>query len=392
MSLMIGLVGKPNAGKSTMLKALTMADVKIASYPFTTISPNVAVGYVVSECPCKGLGVTCNPQNSQCVNGKRLIPVSLMDVAGLVPGAHEGRGLGNKFLDDLRQASCLINVVDASGRTNEEGAQTTCYDPSKDVEFLENEIEEWFAGIIRRGMEKYEKKSRYEQSDMVKILSEQVTGLGMKADSVCSVIEKNPISDFSGQSLKSFARELRRATKPILIAANKMDCPDAGKNLESMRKAFPGRAMVPCCAEAEVALRLAERSGIIEYFPGSPDFMAKDAKGRQLEALESIREIMKEYGSTGVQDCLDRAVFDTMGYIAVYPVENENRFSNKKGQVLPDVHLLPGGSTAMNLAASVHTDLARNFIGAIDARTKKRVSADHELKNGDVIKIISGRG
>lgn len=392
MSLLIGLVGKPNAGKSTMMKALTMADVKIANYPFTTINPNVAVGYVVSECPCKKLGIKCNPQNSQCIDGKRMIPVSLMDVAGIVPGAHQGRGLGNKFLDDLRQSSCLIHVVDASGLTDEEGAATNGHDPSKDVEFLENEIEEWFFGIIKRGLEKYERRSKYEKTDMIKILSEQLTGLGMSTDKVASVIEMHPINDFSDDSLRKFATALRRETKPIMIAANKTDFPESGVNLEKIRHDFPEKIAIPCFAEGEAALRAAEKNGLISYFPGDPDFRILSADEKQKAALESIRKVMEKYGSTGVQSCLNESVFGLMEYIVVYPVENESRFSNKKGHVLPDAHLVPKGTTTMGLAAAVHTDLAKNFIGAVDARTKKRVSSDHKLKSGDIIKIISGRG
>jgi ribosome-binding ATPase YchF (GTP1/OBG family) len=392
MSLLIGLVGKPNAGKSTMLKALTLADVKIANYPFTTINPNVAVGYVVADCPCRGLGIKCNPQNSQCREGKRMIPVSLMDVAGLVPGAHEGRGLGNKFLDDLRQASCLIHVVDMSGMTNEEGTPTKGHDPSLDIKFLENEIDEWFFSILKRGLEKYERKSKYEKADIIKILSEQVTGLGMTSEKVVSVLDRHPIADFSEDSIRNFATALRMETKPIMIAANKMDSQESERNLEKLSLNYPDSLINPCCAEAEVALRLAEKNGKIEYFQGDCDFHIIEAAEKQRAALDMIKKIMEKYGSTGVQQCLNNAVFGLMEYIVVYPVENETRLSNKKGHVLPDVHLIPKGSTALELAAAVHTDLAKNFIGAVDARTKKRVSAGHELKNNDIIKIISGRG
>ncbi|MEM4201360.1 MAG: GTPase, partial [Nitrososphaerales archaeon] len=113
--MLVGIVGKPNTGKSTFFNAATLMNVPMANYPFTTIQPNYGVAYLRKDCVCKRLNVKDNPVNSVCVNGVRLIPVKLVDVAGLVPGASQGRGLGNKFLDDLRQADALIHVVDASG-------------------------------------------------------------------------------------------------------------------------------------------------------------------------------------------------------------------------------------------------------------------------------------
>ncbi len=85
----IGIAGKPNAGKSTFFKAATLADAEIANYPFTTIKPNVGIGYVRVKCVCQELGVKCN----ECIDGWRFIPVKLIDIAGLVPDAHKGGGL-----------------------------------------------------------------------------------------------------------------------------------------------------------------------------------------------------------------------------------------------------------------------------------------------------------
>lgn len=390
MPFLIGLVGKPNAGKSTMLKALTLADVKIANYPFTTIYPNIATGYIITDCPCKSLGLKCNPNNSQCISGKRMIPVQLMDVAGLVPGAHEGRGLGNKFLDDLRQARVLIHVLDCSGLTDEEGRETRGHNPSKDVEFLEIEIEEWFFSVLKKGLVKYERLSKLEKTDIVKILSEQVTGLGINEIQVKYVMDASPIKDFSDESVRNLAKALRKESKPMIIAANKMDSPNAKENIDIIRKEHPEYIAVPCSAESEAALRMADKTGAVRYFPGSSDFEIINANEKQKAALESIRNLIKELGSTGVQEVLNKSVLDLLGMIVVYPVENENKFSNKKGAILPDAFLVPKGSTVIEMAAAVHTDLAKNFISAVDAKTKRRVGADHQLKDGDIIKIISG--
>ena len=110
--MLIGLVGKPSVGKSTFFKAATLAEVEIASYPFTTIKPNHGVGYVKIDCIDKEFNVQCNPNHGFCIDHKRFVPVELMDVAGLVPGASEGKGLGNQFLDDLRQADVFLHIVE----------------------------------------------------------------------------------------------------------------------------------------------------------------------------------------------------------------------------------------------------------------------------------------
>src|SRR2546428_9611000 len=112
----IGLVGKTNVGKSSFFKAATMIDVEISDRTFVTIKPNIGITHVSTKCVCEELKLKCNPRNSQCINHTRLIPVKLLDVAALVPGAHEGRGLGNQFLNDLIPANILIHVVDISGK------------------------------------------------------------------------------------------------------------------------------------------------------------------------------------------------------------------------------------------------------------------------------------
>ena len=390
MSMLVGLVGKANVGKSTFLKAATLADVKIANYPFTTIDPNVATGYVISQCPCKELGVKCDPQNSQCIDGRRLIPIQLIDVAGLVPGAHKGRGLGNKFLDDLRQASVLIHVLDVSGTTDEEGRPTKGYDPVRDVEFLEVEIREWFFGILKRALEKFERKIMHGNVDVKQIISEQVAGLGINTKQVGKVFEELGVEKLSIDELHNFSDLLLKKSKPILIAANKIDVEGAEDNFKRLKETYSDKVIIPTSADAELALHIAAKNGFIKYFPGNNDFeILKSLDKKQEEALEKIRSLLKRFGSTGVQRCLNEAVFDLLGYIVVYPVENENKFTNKKGQILPDAILMPPDSTPRDLAAAIHTDLAERFICAIDARTKRRLPADYKLKSGDVIKIVT---
>jgi ribosome-binding ATPase len=388
MPMLVGLVGLPNSGKSTTLKALTLANVHIANYPFTTIEPNQAVGYLIKDCPCKRLGVHCNPQNSKCVNGKRWIPVRLLDVAGLVPGAHEGRGLGNKFLDDLRQADGLIHVLDASGLTDAEGKvrqESDRWDPEKSIDVLENEIDEWLFDIIKRSADKLEGLARMKKLPMERLLAEKLSGLGMTEDGIKRASLKAPIGT------RDFATILRKETKPILICANKIDRPGAHENYERMKKAHPG--IVPSSAESELALREAAEHKLIEYTPGDADFRVapEGLSERQRMALEFIREnVLKKYGSTGVQQALESLVFSKLGCITVYPVANMAKYSDTKGNVLPDVFLVRKGTTMKELAAKVHTAMADKFIGGIGV-DRKKLGADHVLSDGDVVEILFGK-
>ncbi|MEM5812747.1 MAG: redox-regulated ATPase YchF [Candidatus Aenigmatarchaeota archaeon] len=384
----LAIIGKPNAGKSTFLKAATLADVRIASYPFTTISPNFAIAYVTTKCVCKELGLNCN----NCINGIRFIPIKLIDVPGLVPGAHKGRGLGNKFLDDLRQAQAFIHVVDFSGLTDSEGNPTKGHNPLEDIEFLENEIDEWLFSIVLRALERYFKTSNtidFEKIDMLtNLIAKQLTGLGIKESVIksCLLELKGVLSE---ENLKYFVKSLRKKAKPMLIAANKIDMEEAKENYFKLKDKIE-YPIIPCSADYELALRIANQKGIIDYLPGERDFKIKgNINEKQILALEKIRRMLNEFGSTGVQDCLNKIVFDLLNYIVVYPVENENKFSDKKGNILPDALLLPKESKPIDLAFAIHSDLGENFICAIDAKTKQKVANDYELKHNDIIKIVA---
>ncbi len=382
--MLLGFVGLPNSGKSTMLKAATLADVQIANYPFTTIEPNQAVGYVITDCPCRKLNVECRPQNSKCVDGKRWIPVKILDVAGLVPGAHEGKGLGNKFLDDLRQADGLVHVLDASGLTDSEGKQRPAddaWDPEKNIEVLEREIDEWLFDIIQKNIEKVETLARMKKIPVERLLGEKLSGLGITEDDIKRAGRKADLRS------REFATILRRESKPIIIAANKIDRESAQKNYEKIRGKYDN--IIPTSADLELALREAEAHGLIEYMPGDSDFRIKgEVSEKQRQALEFIREnVLRKQGSTGVQQVLNSLVFDKLQYIPVYPVASIGKLSDSKGNVLPDVHLVKKGTTMKELAAKVHSHMADKFIGGLDLE-KKKVGADYELKRSDVVEIV----
>jgi ribosome-binding ATPase YchF (GTP1/OBG family) len=382
--MQIGLVGKPSSGKSSFFKASTMIDVKITGVPFCTIEPNIGMGYVVTDCVCKKYNVKCNPKNSICIDGKRHVPVKLIDVAGLVPDAHLGKGLGNKFLDDLRQASCLVHIVDTSGRTDAEGKITLGYDPRDDVRFLTREIDLWLAGIIEKGVSKYISKKKFSKVDLLDILTGQLTGLGIKKEEIQQTLDKVGLDD-----IKKFASEIRIMSKPIIIAANKIDLPESEENLKKLREEFPSLMTIPTSAASEIALKKAHEKGVIEY---NNSFAIKDESkmdDRQKEGLKFIEEkVLKRYGSTGIQECLNKAVFDVLDYIVVYPVADINKLTDKKGNVLPDAFLVKNGSTLKEFAFSVHSDIGEKFIGGLEAKTKRKLGADYVLKNNDVIEIL----
>ncbi|MEM5790986.1 MAG: redox-regulated ATPase YchF [Candidatus Aenigmatarchaeota archaeon] len=385
--MIVGIIGKPNSGKSSLLKALTLAEVGISPVPFTTIKPNVAIGYVSIDCVCKEFNVKCNPRKGFCKDGKRFVPVKLIDVAGLVPDAHKGRGLGNQFLDDLRQAHVLIHVVDFSGLTDEEGKPTKNHDPEKDIEFLEREIDLWFASIIEKAVRKFERQiAKFSKADLIQILSEQLSGLEIKKEHLEKALEKSSLID-----IQNFAKVLRQISKPIIIAANKIDLKEAQENFERIKEKY--KCIVSTSAEAEIALKKAAEKNLIDYLPGDKFKILDKSKldENQLRVLDLIEKIIEKYGSTGVQDCLNKAVFELLNYIAVYPVADSKRLSDTEGNILPDVFLLPKGITLKEFAFKLHTEIGEKFICGIDARTGKKLSGDYQLKNKDVVEIAFGK-
>lgn len=398
MPIEIGLVGAPNPGKSTFFKAATLIDVEIAAYPFTTIKPNTGMAYATTVCPCKEFKVKCKPQNSLCIDGTRLVPIKLWDVAGLVPGAHQGKGLGNQFLNDLRQAQALIHVLDASGKTDSEGKPAENHNPADTVKFLENEIDLWFIDIFQREWKVLARKAETEKQDLIDSLLKRFSGIAITREHIKEAILENKLdvdspTTWSESDIKKFCSALRRISKPMVVAANKVDMPSSAANYEKLKTAFPNLKIVPCASEAEVALRKGSQLGILKYVPGGNDFeISQQDKltAEQKKGLDYIREnVFKRYGSTGVQQCLNTTVFDLLDYIVVYPVEDENKLCSKRGNILPDAFLLKKGATAKDFAFSIHSDIGRGFITAIDCRTKRRVGADYQLKNGDVISIVS---
>jgi ribosome-binding ATPase YchF (GTP1/OBG family) len=150
------------------------------------------------------------------------------------------------------------------------------------------------------------------------------------------------------------------------------------------------RTVVPATAEGELALRRAAEAGVVRYDPGDESFdVTGDLSDAQRKGLDRVRAVMDDHGGTGVQRALNAAAYDELDQITAYPVQNETRWTDGQGQVLPDALLLPSGASPRDLAYAVHSDIGEGYLHAVDARSGRRIADDYELAEGDVIRIVS---
>jgi hypothetical protein len=399
--MLVGVVGKPNCGKSTFFKAATLSEVEIANYPFATIKPNSGIGYVQIEDAAKQFGKTSNPREGFVLGDKRFVPMQLIDVAGLVPGAHEGKGMGNQFLDDLRQADVLIHVVDISGSTNDKGepVEPGTHDPAKDIKFLEEELDFWILRLMKKGWDKFSRSVQQTHSKVHKAIASHLVGLGVTEDLVEEVIDNSNLTDKSilewdDNDLLKIGSIIRNKTKPMIIACNKIDVKGAEENFQRIKEEFPDYILIRCSSESELALREAAKHELMNYIPGENNFEIKDESklsDKQKTALGFIKtNILDKYQTTGVQQILDKAIFDLLKYIAIFP-GGVNKLEDQNGNVLPDCFLMPENTTALDFAYRLHTDFGDKFIRAIDVKTKMTVGKEHKLKHGDILEIVADK-
>ncbi|WP_255148954.1 redox-regulated ATPase YchF [Halorarius halobius] len=390
MSYTIGLVGKPSVGKSTFFNAATMNDVPEGAYPFTTIDPSVGEAYVRVDCAAPEFDTTCSPSVGVCRDGTRFVPVELVDVAGLIPGAHEGKGLGNQFLTDLNEADVLVHVVDFSGQTDAEGEPTEGHDPRADVDFLEDELDMWYLEILEKALDAYADAHHVAETDIEAVIAEQMSAFGITDDEVKRLVlrlnlELDP-STWDDADAERLAREIRRETKPILVAANKMDTPEAQANYEELLADpdYDHLDIVPASAHAEKALKNADDAGVVDYTPGDAEFdVVGEVSDDQRQGLDDVRAFLDAYGGTGVQQSLEAALFDVLGYVPVFPgsASTDGEFR--------DCFLLPPESTTEDFAYHIHSDLGDGLLHGIDCRNGRQVGTDHELDARDVVELVT---
>ncbi len=397
--MIVGIVGKPNVGKSAFFRSLTLADAESGNFPFTTINANSAIGYVKINDPALSFGKHSNPREGFVLGDFRFAAIEIIDVAGLVPGAHEGKGLGNKFLDDLRKADALIHVIDLSGATNEKGEciQINTYDPANDIKFLEEELDFWFFNIIQKHWPNIEKKIKMQDMKIEDAIASVMSGLNVSLDDIIMAIRQLEI-DKKNISLRLFeiSRKLREISKPMIIAANKCDVLLEDnlweKKLNDLKNRFPNYSIIPVMAEYEFNLKKASKNSILNYIPGENKFEIKNEEQLneiQKNGLNIIKNSLIKLNGTGVQNVLNSAVFDLLKLKPIFP--GGSKLEDKDGNVLPDCFLMKQNATALDFAYRLHSDFGDNFIKAIDIKTKRMVGKDHILQFGDIIEIISGK-
>ena len=396
--LTFAILGKTNVGKTTLFNAASLLNAEVNNYPFTTKTPNVGRAYVCDVCVCQELGVKDNPRNSACIEGWRYIPIRIIDVPGLIKDAWRGRGLGNRFLSAIGQADAIIHVVDASGSVDQEGniTQPGSGNPVQDFLDIQLEIELWISHIIDRNREPISKDIERTSADDA--LARALTGIKTRKPDVMNALkiaglEDKPFTKWTPEETMEFSTTLLTVSKPTLLIANKMDLPNSEDNLEKLSEYFSEGLVAACSAEAELALRRADRSGLIRYAPGQESFKIIDEQKlthEQKRAIDYIdQRVMYKYMRTGIQQALNTVAFKLLMRNMVYPVSDENKYADGSGNVLPDVHLVPNDSTPIDLAETVHSSLAKNYILAIDARTGLRLPKDYRLRHRDVIKIMT---
>jgi ribosome-binding ATPase YchF (GTP1/OBG family) len=400
MAIKIGIIGKTNAGKTTLFNSMTLLFGAVSNYPFTTKTPETGVASVVTLCVHKEFRVTDNPTNSKCEDGWRFVPVEVTDLPGLIKGAWMGKGLGNQFLSVAAQSDALLHVVDASGSVDKDGkiSEPGTGDPTADFADVELELVLWYTKLLTQNLPKISKLSKTPGYGIPSAVEEVMQGIGVRKEHVIVAMKDTLLMDktfdsWTDKDIQNFCWSLREYSKPTLLIANKMDLPFAAENFKKLREKFKGLIVVPTSGEAELTLRRAEAKALIKYVPGEERFeilRPQDLNDAQKSALAYIRrKVFGEYLRTGVQFALNIAVFKLLKMNSIYPVADAEKLTDKNGRVLPDVYLMPTGSSVEDLARAIHTDLVKGLVYAVDVRTGLHLPTNYVVRDRDVLSIVS---
>jgi len=395
----LGLIGKTNTGKTTFFNSATLSSEEISSYPFTTKSPVSGVANAITLCVHPEFKIQDNPNNSKCLDGWRYIPIELIDLPGLIKDAWKGKGLGNQFLSIAAQSDALLHVVDASGGIDSSGRITEVGtgDPISDFADIEEELTMWYQKILEGNRDKVSKLIKT-GTDIIDAITDLYRGIGVNKSHVKKTLqstnlEEKNFDDFDMIDSKKFALYLRKISKPTLIVANKIDVEGADKNFARLRERYNDSIVIPVSGDSEFSLRRAEQKGLIKYSPGSETFeiiKSDELNEKQNNALNFIKKgIMGEYMRTGVQFAINVAVFKLLKMNSIYPVADEKNLADKKGRVLPDLLLLKDGATINDLAKEIHSDLTKGLLYAKDLRYNLRLPIDYQLRDRDVVSLVS---
>ncbi|RLG62827.1 hypothetical protein DRN84_00850, partial [Candidatus Geothermarchaeota archaeon] len=201
--------------------------------------------------------------------------------------------------------------------------------------------------------------------------------------------------DWTPEDTKTFAYRIREVSKPTIVVANKIDLEGAEENYLRMSRSLKDVVVVPASADSELALRRAQEKGLVEYVPGDDEFkvvrpdLLNEKQRKALEYME--RFVFSKIMRTGVQFALNALVFKVMAYKFVYPVEDIEHLSDKKGRVLPDVHLLPKDATLIDLAGEIHSEFPKYLLYGVDVRTGLKLPKDYILHDRDIVHLVLAR-
>ena len=359
MSLQIGIVGLPNAGKSTLFNALTLAGAAVAPYPFTTVDPNVGVAFV----PDPRL-----KQLADLVHPEKVVPASVefVDIAGLVKGASQGEGLGNQFLGHIRNVDAVLMVLRAFEDPDVPTAGDEV-DPLADLEILDLELILADVGTLDRRIEKVHGQAKGHPRDF----TGQLAWLAALRD---HLNHGKPAGAFAIPAEHAeWTADLNLLTsKPRLYVLNVAEdaLPDGGPLVASVcaRASREGTPCLPLCAACEAELATWDKAEAAAY---------RTDMGLQ-------------------EPGLDRLIH------ASYKLLNLITFFTITGGKETRAWTLRAGSTAFEAAGLIHSDIQRGFIraevapqatiiaagGLSGARTSGHLrleGRDYVVRDGDVI-------